>query len=147
MYNHFKIISHAQKLLRVTPWYGIISLRETKRISPIRKNHRRNSFYEKRKKRKFQTNSFRGFGSYDHVRRYSGSISGGDMIITDAATEAGYSYEDGDGNPKVVKISTGTQVTKYKQYALALADLQAGRIDAILMDKLPAQTMLKTMAD
>ena len=26
--------------------------------------------------------------------------------------------------------------------AVALADLKAGRIDAILMDKLPAQTML-----
>ena len=41
-------------------------------------------------------------------------------------------------------VSSSTEVKRYKQYALALADLKAGRIDAILMDKLPAQTMLNT---
>lgn len=65
----------------------------------------------------------------------------GDLIISAAATAEGHSYETDDGTV-VVKISDTTSVGRYKQYALALADLKAGRIDAILMDKLPAQTML-----
>ncbi len=68
----------------------------------------------------------------------------GDLIISGAKTADGYTFEDGDGNEKTVKISEETTVTQYKQYALAFADLKAGRIDAILMDKLPAQTMLNT---
>ncbi|MBQ9099308.1 MAG: transporter substrate-binding domain-containing protein [Clostridia bacterium] len=68
----------------------------------------------------------------------------GDLIISDAKGD-GYSYEvekeDGTVETIVVKAA-GATVSQYKQYALALADLKAGRIDAILMDKLPAQTML-----
>lgn len=64
----------------------------------------------------------------------------GDLIISDAANK-GYTYEDGDGKKQTVKAEDA-EVKRYKQYALALADLQAGRIDAILMDKLPAQLML-----
>ena len=66
----------------------------------------------------------------------------GDLIIS-AAKGQGHVYEDADGNEKTVKIDGATEVVQYKQYALALADLKSGRIDAILMDKLPAQTMLK----
>ena len=70
----------------------------------------------------------------------------GDLIITDAKKADGYSYVDYDENDneitKTVKVGADTVVKQYKQYALALADLKAGRIDAILMDKLPAQTML-----
>ncbi len=70
----------------------------------------------------------------------------GDLIISDAASEKGYSYVDYDENDneitKTVKVGEGTEIKQYKQYALALADLKAGRIDAILMDKLPALTML-----
>ena len=70
----------------------------------------------------------------------------GDLIISDAKTAGGYSYVDYDENDneitKTVTVGADTEVKQYKQYALALADLKAGRIDAILMDKLPAQTML-----
>lgn len=66
----------------------------------------------------------------------------GDLIISDAATEKGYVYENEDGEEVKVTVSADTTVSRYKQYALAFADLKAGRVDAILMDKLPAQTML-----
>ncbi len=70
----------------------------------------------------------------------------GDLIISAAKTAKGHSYTDydADGNEitKTVTVDATTEVKQYKQYALALADLKAGRIDAILMDKLPAQTML-----
>ncbi len=88
--------------------------------------------------------------SYDSVADLAGLKVGvqegtsGDLIISGARTAAGYTFEDADGNAQTVKISESTAVTQYKQYALALADLKAGRIDAILMDKLPAQTMLNT---
>ncbi len=70
----------------------------------------------------------------------------GDLVISDAKKETGYVYETTDENDEtvevVVKIDESTDVRQYKQYSLALADLKAGRIDAILMDKLPAQMML-----
>lgn len=65
----------------------------------------------------------------------------GDLIIS-AAKGAGYVYENEDGNEVVVKAD-GATVKQYKQYALALQDLKNGRIDAILMDKIPAELMLK----
>lgn len=75
----------------------------------------------------------------------------GDLIISAAKTDKGHVFTDydADGNEveKVVKIDAATEVKQYKQYALALADLKAGRIDAILMDKLPAQTMLAATED
>ncbi|MBQ8357336.1 MAG: transporter substrate-binding domain-containing protein [Clostridia bacterium] len=89
--------------------------------------------------------------AYDSVADLAGLKVGvqegtsGDLIISAAKTDAGYSYEvekdDGTTETIVVKAA-GAEVSQYKQYALALADLKAGRIDAILMDKLPAQTML-----
>jgi len=85
--------------------------------------------------------------AYDSVADLAGLKVGvqegtsGDLIIS-AAKGEGHVYEDEDGNEVTVKIDASTKVTQYKQYALALADLKAGRIDAILMDKLPAQTML-----
>lgn len=88
--------------------------------------------------------------AYDSVADLAGLKVGvqegtsGDLIISDAKTDAGHTYEDEDGNTQVVKASSTTTVTQYKQYSLALADLKAGRIDAILMDKLPAQTMLNS---
>lgn len=70
----------------------------------------------------------------------------GDIIISNAITEKGHVYttENDDGEEVEVKVtvSAGTEVARYKQYALALEDLKAGRVDAILMDKLPALTML-----
>ncbi|MGN1095900.1 MAG: transporter substrate-binding domain-containing protein [Eubacteriales bacterium] len=90
--------------------------------------------------------------SYSSVRDLSGLKVGvqegtsGDLIISAAKTSSGHTYETEDENGEaktvVVTVDASTEVKQYKQYALALADLKAGRIDAILMDKLPAQTML-----
>ncbi len=70
----------------------------------------------------------------------------GDLIISDAITAEGYKYttenDDGEEIEVVVKAEGDTEVSRYKQYALALEDLKSGRVDAILMDKLPANTML-----
>lgn len=66
----------------------------------------------------------------------------GDLIISDAKSDNGYSYENEEEQTVTIKISSKTTVKQYKQYALALQDLKNGKIDAILMDKLPAQTML-----
>lgn len=74
----------------------------------------------------------------------------GDIIISDASGDNGYVYEveNDDGTKSTVTIkAAGAEVKKYKQYALAFADLKNGRIDAILMDKLPAQSLLKTVND
>ncbi len=89
---------------------------------------------------------------YDSVADLSGLKVGvqegtsGDLIISAAKTEEGYEYIDIDENDEEVKkkvnVAASTEVKQYKQYALAFGDLKAGRIDAILMDKLPAQTML-----
>ena len=65
-----------------------------------------------------------------------------DLIIS-ASAGSGYVYKNEDGQSVTVKAE-GAEVVQYKQYALAFADLKAGRIDAILMDKLPAQTMLSS---
>ncbi|MBE6576633.1 MAG: transporter substrate-binding domain-containing protein [Ruminococcaceae bacterium] len=70
----------------------------------------------------------------------------GDIIISKATTTDGYKYitenDAGEEEEVTIKCGEGTEVVRYKQYALALEDLKAGRVDAILMDKLPAQTML-----
>lgn len=86
-------------------------------------------------------------GQFKSVKDLAGKSVGvqegtsGDLIIS-AAKGAGYVYENEDGNEVVVKAE-GATVKQYKQYALALQDLKNGRIDAILMDKLPAELMLK----
>lgn len=86
-------------------------------------------------------------GQFTSVKELAGKTVGvqegtsGDLIIS-AAKGAGYVYENEDGNEVVVKAE-GATVKQYKQYALALQDLKNGRIDAILMDKLPAELMLK----
>ncbi len=70
----------------------------------------------------------------------------GDLIISEAIKADGYKYttqnDEGEDVEVVVKAGEGTTVKQYKQYALALEDLKSGRVDAILMDKLPALTML-----
>ncbi len=69
----------------------------------------------------------------------------GDLIISAAITAAGYTYEteDEEGNPIDVTVKAeGATVSQYQQYALAFADLKNGKIDAILMDKIPALLML-----
>ncbi len=68
----------------------------------------------------------------------------GDLIISDAVAD-GYKYtvENDDGvEEEVVVTAEGAEPVRYKQYALAFEDLKSGRVDAILMDKLPALTML-----
>ena len=69
----------------------------------------------------------------------------GDLIISDAKN-GGYTFTDYDENDNEIEVTVtvdaNTTIKQYKHYAQALADLKAGRIDAILMDKLPAQIML-----
>ncbi|MEG2688584.1 MAG: transporter substrate-binding domain-containing protein, partial [Clostridia bacterium] len=76
----------------------------------------------------------------------------GDLIISDAATNAGYTYitddkenDDPLDDVTVTVKASGATVSRYSAYALAFADLQNGRIDVILMDKLPAQLMLASI--
>jgi ABC-type amino acid transport substrate-binding protein len=64
----------------------------------------------------------------------------GDLIVS-AAMGDGHTYENEDGETVTVK-SAISEVKRYKQYSLAFQDLKNGRIDAIVMDKLPALTML-----
>jgi len=86
-------------------------------------------------------------GQYSSVKDLAGKTVGvqegtsGDLIIS-AAKGAGYTYENEDGQ-NVTVTAVGATVKQYKQYALALQDLKNGRIDAILMDKIPAELMLK----
>ncbi len=89
-------------------------------------------------------------GQYKSVKDLAGKTVGvqegtsGDLIIS-AAKGAGYTYENEDGE-EVTVTAQGANVNQYKQYALALQDLKNGRIDAILMDKIPAELMLKVNA-
>lgn len=86
--------------------------------------------------------------SYSKVADLSGLKVGvqegtsGDLIISGAKKDGGYLVNEEESI--TVKVDSKTEVKQYKAYALALADLKAGRIDAILMDKLPALTMLAT---
>ena len=86
-------------------------------------------------------------GQYSSVKDLAGKTVGvqegtsGDLIIS-AAKGAGYTYENEDGQDVTV-TAAGATVKQYKQYALALQDPKNGRIDAILMDKIPAELMLK----
>lgn len=65
----------------------------------------------------------------------------GDLIISAAITNNGFVYEDEDEEEVVVK-ALGATVSRYAQYSLVFADLKNGRIDAILMDKIPALLLL-----
>lgn len=65
----------------------------------------------------------------------------GDLIATDASSADGYTYTNADEEDVTLKVSIG-EIARYKQYSLAFEDLKNGRIDAIVMDKLPALTML-----
>jgi len=89
-------------------------------------------------------------GQYKSVKDLAGKKVGvqegtsGDIIISEA-TGNGYSYEienDDKTTTTVVVKAEGAEVKQYKAYALALQDLKNGRIDAILMDNLPAELML-----
>ena len=90
-------------------------------------------------------------GQFASVKDLAGKTVGvqegtsGDLIIS-AAKGQGYSYdiENADGTIGTILVKAeGASVKQYKQYALALQDLKNGRIDAILMDKIPAELMLK----
>ena len=72
---------------------------------------------------------------------YKGTISASWELLKKqeiSSSLAGIPY----GCEVTVTVNANTTIKQYKQYAAALADLKAGRIDAILMDKLPAQIML-----
>lgn len=89
-------------------------------------------------------------GQYKSVKDLAGKKVGvqegtsGDIIISEAIGN-GYSYEienDDETTTTIVVKAAGAEVKQYKAYALALQDLKNGRIDAILMDNLPAELML-----
>ena len=65
----------------------------------------------------------------------------GDLIASDASGANGYTYVNADEEEVTLMVSIG-EISRYKQYSLAFEDLKNGRIDAIVMDKLPALTML-----
>ncbi len=68
----------------------------------------------------------------------------GDLIASAAIKPEGHSYENDDGETVTVKLTSDkTEVVPYKTYAAALAALQAGKIDVIFMDKVPAQLLIK----
>ncbi len=93
--------------------------------------------------------SAKGSG-FDSVSKLAGKKVGvqqgtsGDLIISAAITETGHVYNDGENN--VTVKAAGASISRYAQYALVLADLQNGRIDAILMDKIPAKLLLMSIA-
>ena len=64
----------------------------------------------------------------------------GDLIVS-AAKGDGHTYENANKEMVTVKAAI-SEIKQYKQYSLAFQDLKNGRIDAIVMDKLPALTML-----
>lgn len=73
----------------------------------------------------------------------------GDLIISDAAG-AGYVYttEDVSGNEIDVTVTAaGATVQQLQTYALCMAELSNGRVDAILMDKLPASSLVATSSN
>lgn len=88
--------------------------------------------------------------AYDSVADLAGKKVGvqqgtsGDLIISDAsdAAKGGYTYKDGEQD--ITVTAAGATVQKYQTYALAYEELVSGRIDAILMDKLPAQSLIAT---
>ncbi len=72
----------------------------------------------------------------------------GDLIASAALKAEGYSYEVGEDDDKEtvnIKLGAETEITRYKTYAAALAALQAGKIDVIFMDKIPAQLLIKNI--
>ena len=86
--------------------------------------------------------------SYDSVADLAGKRVGvqqgtsGDLIIS-AAAEGGYTYENEDGE-EVTVSAPGAVAQRYQTYSLVYEELVNGRIDAILMDKLPGQSLLAT---
>ena len=64
----------------------------------------------------------------------------GDLIVS-AAKGDGHTYVNENDETVTVKAAI-SEIKQYKQYSLAFQDLKNGRIDAIVMDKLPALTML-----
>lgn len=67
----------------------------------------------------------------------------GDLIASEAMTENGYTFTHGKGETVNIKLSgENTSVSTFKTYAAALAALKAGKIDVILMDKIPALLLL-----
>ncbi len=70
----------------------------------------------------------------------------GDLTASAATKPEGHSYENEDGETVTVKLTSDkTEVVTYKTYAAALAALQAGKIDVIFMDKVPAQLLIKNI--
>ncbi len=96
--------------------------------------------------------------NYTQLKDLDGLIIGvqegtsGDLIASAAKSAEGYTYvveegEDGkeDVTATIKLTSDKTEVMAFKSYAAALAALQAGKIDVIFMDKVPAQLLIKNI--
>ncbi len=79
--------------------------------------------------------------SLDGLRVGVQTGTSGDKIATDA--NSGYTDENASG--ETITIKAEIDVRQYEKYAYAFTDLQNGRIDAILMDKIPAIIMLNSI--
>lgn len=93
--------------------------------------------------------------AYDSVADLAGKTvavqqgTSGDLIITDAA-DSGYEYVTTDENDEEITVTVtaaGATVQQYQTYALCMTELISGRVDAILMDKLPANSLVATASD
>ena len=89
--------------------------------------------------------------SFDKISDLSGlkvgvqEATSGDIISTKADSSEGYSYVTEDENGEEITVTVKSdikEISRYKQYSLAFMELKNGRIDAIVMDKLPALRML-----
>lgn len=68
----------------------------------------------------------------------------GDFVISDEVN----GYEDDDGNPvKGILQDSGAKVTQYENAMVAAEALKSGKIDAVVVDKLPAEVITKNSAD
>ena len=67
----------------------------------------------------------------------------GDLIMSAAVTADGYSYEieEDDGSKTPVNIKVSATVTQLNDYSVCRTYLENGTVDAIVMDKLPAEAL------
>lgn len=67
----------------------------------------------------------------------------GDLIMSAAVTADGYSYEieEDDGSKTPVNIKVSATVTQLNDYSVCRTYLENGNVDAIVMDKLPAEAL------
>lgn len=92
-------------------------------------------------------------GKYNTIESLSGLKVGvqngttGDIALQKAKTSEGYKGIDENKKEKQIKISSSTQVKSVPAYDTLYTMLESNQIDAILMDKVPAQTLISVKAN